>query len=640
MRENDKIQSLVFLSIAAIAYTAIVGHWAANRFLSFNATFWDLGIMIQAIWNTAHGRLLHESINLGISTSRIAVAHWEFIYLPLAALFRIIPSVPVLLYAQTAALAAGVFPIYLFARKKLNAEIPALLIAVAYLFYPAMHGANLFDLHGLTFATPMLLFTFYFMDKGSRTGTFIFALFSLSCREDVAIPILFLGLYIWFFKKQRGTGILLFVSGALWLMLFFLRGYFFSNGEILSQTGAASNWTHLGEHGIFSIFTAPFARPVYFFQTLFSPENVKYLIKLLLPLLGLCLLAPSILLICLPALLLNLLSDWSPMRHIEYQYTATITPFLFLAAIQGLANFSKWTGRYQIFIRKSRIIPLAVTAMVLAASILSTTQFSILRFHGTWLVSEEHRALTARLHEIPSFYSVSATARLGPHLAAREKLFHFPQGADSADLVLIELNRPIVEMKNPSGKFPTSKVPAFNEAVKAAFQDTTLGLLFESDNVFCLKRGFDTKTSFAEYAILEKLPEGIQTNGRIDLNNGLSFLGWSPVYVGEQQAHFKIYWKKDSTWKKGRNIELVLSSDGSEFRLKHRPVFGRFEIEDWPVGNVICDHVFVDRPSEMRSMEKCDISATVPSSKKNINHFLFDVNFYLIANSDCKHTPD
>ncbi len=627
MRENDKIQSLVFLSIAAIAYTAIVGHWAANRFLSFNATFWDLGIMIQAIWNTAHGRLLHESINLGISTSRVAVAHWEFIYLPLAALFRIVPSVPVLLYAQTAALAAGVFPIYLFARKKLNAEIPSLLIAIAYLFYPAMHGANLFDLHGLTFSTPMLLFTFYFMDKGSRTGTLIFALLSLSSREDVTIPILFLGLYAWFFKKQRGTGILLFASGALWLMLFFLRGYFFSNGEILGQTTAASNWTHLGEHGIFSIFTAPFTRPAYFFQTLFSPDNVKYLVKLLLPLFGLCLLAPSILLICLPALLMNLLSDWSPMHHIEYQYTATITPFLFLAAIQGLANLSKWLGRFKMFIRKNGIIPLAVAAIVLAASILSTTQFSILRFHRTWHVSEGHRALAASLHDIPSFYSVSATARLGPHLASRENLFHFPQGADSADLVLIELNRPIVEMKNPSGKFPTSKVPAFNEAVKAAFQDTSLGLLFESDNIFCLKRGFHPKTSFAEYAILEKLPEGIQTNGRIDPGNGISFLGWSPVYVGEQQAHFKIYWKKDSTWKKGRNIKLVLSSEGDEFRLKHQPVFGRFKIEDWPNDKIICDHIFIDRPTTIKSMEKFEISVTVDSLDGRIDLYLFEINY-------------
>jgi len=622
MQGNARLLSRIGLSASALAYTAIIGHWASNRFLSFNATFWDLGIMIQAIWNSGHGRILHESINLGMSSSRVAVAHWEFIYLPLALIFRLIPSAPLLLYIQTATLALGVFPIYLFARKRLASEAPSLLIALAYLFYPAMHGANLFDLHGLTFATTFLLYAFHFLDRGSFAGAMIFALLSVTCREDVAIVVFMLGVYAVFFKKIKRIGLPLMGLGAIWLMFFYLRGYLFATTGILHQTSAASNWSHLGEHGIFSLFTAPILRTGYFLQTLFSAENMLYLIKLFLPLLGLSLLAPSVLMICLPTLLLNLLSDWSPMHQIEYQYTAAITPFLFLAAVQGLAHISNQRIWPSLSGEKRYRIMLVATVAVLVSSTIATEQYSILRFHRTWQPTENQIAFSARLRSIPSNHSVSATARLGPHLAARENLYHFPQRADCVDMICIELNRPIVEVKNPTGKFPTAKVPAMNALTRSVLSDTSLGLLFEQDNIFCLQRQTDTRESFARWAISGALPQNIHPPITSGWGDGIACRGWTPIFIGSRQAYFRIYWEKSAAWTSGTDIQLFGTMEGRTYDLAHQPVFGRFAPKEWPVNVVVCDALFIDNPAPDSGGQR-ELTVALATNSGNFPLFTF-----------------
>ena len=63
----------------------------------------------------------------------------------LAPLYWIAPSVDTLLVVQTLALALGAIPIYLLAARHLADERIALLLALAYLAFPSLAYANLFD---------------------------------------------------------------------------------------------------------------------------------------------------------------------------------------------------------------------------------------------------------------------------------------------------------------------------------------------------------------------------------------------------------------------------------------------------------------------------------------------------------------
>jgi len=595
-----KSWSAPILLVAMIAtYTLIIGTWAVNRFMSFNATLWDLGIMTQAIWNTAHGRVLQESVNLGFPISRLAVAHWELIYLPLAIFYRIIPSIPLLLYIQSFILACGAIPIYKFAHKKLSSEPNALLIASACLFYPALHGANLFDLHGLTFATTFLLFTFYYLDQQNLRRTLLFAVLSICCREDVAFVIFTLGLYGWIIKKNRKIGIILSSLSIAWIIAFFSRVYFTGHTELIGTTSMAPNWEHLGISHVSDIFKSPFKNAKTIIQFLSSFENIKYIAKLILPVVGLCFLSPEILLLAAPTLLLNLLSNWHQMHQIEYHYTATITPFIFLAAINGMANLKRWLARFSKF--KTNRIPLVLGSIILASSVFSTFQFSILRFHKTWRVSENHKKLAKKLQEIPPGLSVSTTARPGAHLANRKELYHFPEHFSKTDVVVIELNRAEVEIKNIAGKLRTMRTPAMNEFAPSIFQDTTLGLRFVEDNVFCFQRGLDAGESFKSYAFQDKMPSGAIKNKKIEIGNGLYFLGWKPVYVGENQAHFQLFWLTDKQQNGGVQLNFYLKSGNSIIAIPHQPLFGKIPITEWAEGTISVDHLFIDRPENIRA---------------------------------------
>ncbi len=586
--------SPIALVAMIVAYTLIIGNWTVNRFMSFNATLWDMGIMSQAIWNTAHCRILHESVNLGFSVSRLTVAHWELIYLPLAGIYRIIPSIPLLLYIQSFIPACGVIPIYKFAQKKLSSEPTALLIASAYLFYPALHGANLFDLHGLTFATTFLLFTFYYLDQENLRKTILFAILSICCREDVAFVIFMLGLYSWIIKKNSKIGVILSSLSIVWISAFFTRAYFTGNTALIETTSMAPNWEHLGINNVFDIFQSPFKKLVTIIQFLFSVENLKYLAKIILPVAGLCCLSPEILFIVAPTLLLNMLSNWHQMHQIEYHYTSTITPFIFLAAIKGIANIKQRIPRFPKL--NAIRIPFVFGLLILVSSIISTTQFSILRFHKTWYISENNKKLAKQLQEIHPNLSVSTTARAGAHLANRQELYHFPEHFSDADIIIIELNRPEVEIKNMTGTLRTLKIAAMNEFTESVFQDTTLGLRFVEDNVFCLHRGLSPGESFESYAFIDEMPSEAAKTEKIDLGNGFYFLGWKPVYIGDEQAHFQLYWFTNKQQPHEEKLNFFLSSGDSKLKINYEPLFGRVTIHDWAPGKIICDHLFINRP--------------------------------------------
>ena len=592
----------ILLGLMVIFYTLLIGNWAVNRFQSFNATLWDLGIMIQTIWNTAHGRILHESVNLGFSSSRLAVAHWELIYLPLAVIYHIFPSVPLLLYIQTFILACGVFPIYKFAIKKLSSKTTALLICLAYLFFPALHGSNLFDLHGLTFATTFLLFTFYYVDQGNQTNTLIFAFISICCREDLAFIIFMLGLYSWVIKKQWKVGLILTTLSIIWLTIYFSRGYFIDYPETLKPSNVATICNNFFGGEISLPMKNNLSQPLSFFQLLYNSENIKYIAKLILPVLGFCFFAPIVLFISLPILLLNMFSNYPQMHQIEYHYTATITPFIFLAAIKGLANVKCWLNRFhKLSIKQNQILFIAVL-LILVTSVISTTQFSIVRFHRNWHVSKDNKRLSKRLREIPSELSVSTTARLGAHLANRIELYNFPENSSAADMILLELNRAEVEIKNISGKKRTLKIPALNDFTRTALEDTNLGLNFVQNNVFCLAQNTNPRVSFKNYAFLNEIPDDV-IRRKIDLGSGLIFLGWKTVYIGKKQAHFQLYWQTSKKQTSRARFNFYLTHEDSTEQIPHSPMFGRIKLEDWIVGKTICDHLFINLPKTLNESE-------------------------------------
>src|SRR3989344_9055182 len=123
------------LASLIIGYMVIFGTLTALRHANFETQAWDLGIFEQTLWNTAHGRILQNTIeeiphHLGIHMS-------PFLFL-LVPGFLLFPSPYYLLIIQTIILAAGAIPAYLLAHRLLRSTRWGLFFAALYLLYPPL----------------------------------------------------------------------------------------------------------------------------------------------------------------------------------------------------------------------------------------------------------------------------------------------------------------------------------------------------------------------------------------------------------------------------------------------------------------------------------------------------------------------
>ncbi len=170
----------------------------------------------------------------------------------------------------------------------------------------------------------------------------------------------------------------------------------------------------------------------------FDHAGLHYLLDLVLPLAGLCLLAP-VALAALPALALNLLSATPTQTSIHFHYTAAEIPPLIAAAVLGGAR-----------VRDRLRLPVASVA--LGAALIGNY---VLGAVPVWselpggetlqaraaVVTSHDRIAADALKLIPPHAVVSATNSLGAHLSARRRVLSFPYIQD-ATWVAVDESRP------------------------------------------------------------------------------------------------------------------------------------------------------------------------------------------------------
>src|SRR6185503_10635050 len=93
-----------------------------------------------------------------------------------------------------AVLALGAWPVASLARRELKHGGLVAVSAALYLLYPALGYTNLFEFHPEVLATTTLLATIACMAANRLGWTLVFATLSLLCKEDVALPVMMLGL--------------------------------------------------------------------------------------------------------------------------------------------------------------------------------------------------------------------------------------------------------------------------------------------------------------------------------------------------------------------------------------------------------------------------------------------------------------
>lgn len=341
MRDRSKqwLSQYGLLAGMAILWTGLLIGFAVARYDRLNATVFDLGIKSQVIWNTAQGNWFASTVEV----EHYLGDHVQFIFLLIAPLFYIWEDVRILLILQAVLLGLGAVPVYRLAQRRLLNRPLALAFAAAYLLYPTIGFVNRFDFHPVTFTIFFILMAVDLLESEHPWGASCFVLLALLSREEVGFTVFALGLYVILIMKQRKIGLIWALTGLVYSLtaVFVIIPTF--RGEVSDSLG---RYAWLGD-GPAAMIKTLLTRPFTVLQTLLGdPIRQQFLLKLLLPVGFLSLLAPAALLVGLPALAYNLLSDVPSQNSIYFQYISPLIPFIFLAAIQGAARVQHWlTGR-------------------------------------------------------------------------------------------------------------------------------------------------------------------------------------------------------------------------------------------------------------------------------------------------------
>ncbi|MBQ9827106.1 MAG: DUF2079 domain-containing protein, partial [Lachnospiraceae bacterium] len=311
---------LIFAVILFVLMTAMLSWVCIMRYRSYNAPTYDFGIFAQLFSRMAKTGLPVTTLERSAEMSHFSIHFSPFFYL-LLPFYMIRPGAETLLIIQAAGIFAGVFPVLLICRH-LGIRPPLTMMwEVIYVLYPTLTAAGMTDFHENKFLPVLLLFLLYFVIKQKHIPVFIFTLLALSVKEDCAIYICAVALWMFFTTRDRKTAVIMFLAAVIW---------FAAASAFISATGpgimtSRYNNFYSDEHhsGLFDVFRNIFINPGYFLSQLLTADKAAYLIFMLLPLLFMPVRQrkPGNYLLFLPLLLENLMPAWKYQADIDHQYS-------------------------------------------------------------------------------------------------------------------------------------------------------------------------------------------------------------------------------------------------------------------------------------------------------------------------------
>ncbi|MGB5931486.1 MAG: DUF2079 domain-containing protein, partial [Anaerolineae bacterium] len=295
-----------------IGYCLLFSYLSIAQHESLQTHAFDLGYPDQVVWNTAHGRPF--ACSLSTRGPNCLGEHFSPILALLAPLYWLWPDVRTLLILQTVVIALGAFPVFWLARERLKSDLAGLSFSAAFLLFPALEAANMFDFHAVTLAPSFLLFAFYYLERRRYKVFLLFALLAMACKEEIPLLICMMGLYLALVKREWKLGSLVIVGGLVWFLaaIYIVIPHFNTQG----RSHVLSWYAYLGD-GPLEIAITVIRNPLLILRTVLTPLKVKYILDLLLPGAFTSLFSPQTLLLLLPSLAINLLSTYPPMSVLE-----------------------------------------------------------------------------------------------------------------------------------------------------------------------------------------------------------------------------------------------------------------------------------------------------------------------------------
>ena len=342
---QTKILLTAFCSLYVVVYTFM--NW--GLYWELLLPHGDSAMYEEHLWNLTHGKGFRSYLDQGLFLGE----HIQFIHLFLIPFHRIYPSQLTMELFESLAIASGAVPVFFLARRHSQSEKVGLMLACGYLLYFPLQFLDIAidfkTFRPIAFGVPVLLFALDQLERKRYRTMIVLFLISLTAKEDYAIVLAPIGLWIALFQfridsdlpKKRAIifGISIAVLSTVYLLttVAVILPWFRSGVEIHYVGYFTQFGDSLGE------VIRNIIDPTVLLPALVNVTSLLYVFMILVPLGFFPLFSFSRFATCLPLLMLLCLNEIAqdPRHH----FHAPIIPILFWAAASGLPHFSKILGR-------------------------------------------------------------------------------------------------------------------------------------------------------------------------------------------------------------------------------------------------------------------------------------------------------
>ena len=373
----------------------------------FGTSAYDLGLYAQGVW------LLSQFQNpfVTLMGRHLFGDHASFILLLLVPLYRVAPGVGTLLLTQSAVIAAGAIPVFLYARQRLASSALALVFGAMYLAHPAVGWTNLENFHPDSFLGFFIgMAVWAALTRHWRTYL-AFVILALLVKEDVSLVIMPLGIWV-ALRRDRRIGVMTIV-GSLGYMAFAM----FVVMRSLIGVPTRNLW-RIPFGGITNLISTTIYRPGELLAHLRSDGRPWYIWQMLFPSGWVAFRLPDVAAISGLVLFTNVLSIFWYQYQIQYHYSLIAVPALTLGAVHAIG------------VLRGHRRKIAIGAVMLTG-LWSTILWGPLPWSRNdlahWAPSHPGAQAARRIIEhVPEDAVLSAHHLVAPHLAHRQLIYMFP----------------------------------------------------------------------------------------------------------------------------------------------------------------------------------------------------------------------
>jgi len=367
--------------------------------------------------------------------------------------------------------------LFALARRRLGDSWWCLVPPLAFYASPLVHDADLYDFHAITLATAFLVWAVWAFAARRPVLAWGLLAIALTCKEDVPLVGMMLGLcYLLGGERRRGLAVLLVCALYFAVVMGVLVPLVNAGSLVETLEGPASRYAWILED--------PLSGPA----MLLRPDRLRIPLYLLLTGAAVAWRGRRWLLLLVPPLAMGMLSrlEWNTRLTGTYYW-------LTAAAVIGIACIQASRGP----LREGKV-PRPLVYLAVAAAVFSL-MFSPLP-HGmgarwaNYSVGPDREALREIAQGVPADAALSVQNNLGPHFSQRRDVAAFPRRLGSADRVLLQLRY----LGGPDSGFFVRTSPRFMTGVhmphlagwaRRLVRDPDWGLVTSGEGFYLFVRG-------------------------------------------------------------------------------------------------------------------------------------------------------